>query len=164
MLAYYSYFLIRLVHDLTAYTPAKNGTFALRASVRGSSGARRSSARLDTVLRQLSRLSDSLGESYNNQSKSESLAEEEEPEESLCETESQPEVKTHTKSLCLGPKRRENKHWHNQSLATTSTEQRQFPGCLPLKNQHNLKVCPMSGPNISLRRQLLLGGLEEELV
>ena len=154
--------IYRLVHDLTAYSPSKNGTFALRASVRGSSGARRSSARLDTVLGQLSRLSHSLGESYN-QSKSESLAEEE-PEQSLCEAESKPKVASHTKSLCLGPKRRENKHWHNQSLATTSAEKHQFPRCLPLKSQHNLKICPTSGPNISLRRQLLLGGLEEELV
>ena len=148
--------IYRLVHDLTAYTPSKNGTFALRASVRGSSGARRSSARLDTVLGQLSRFSDSLGESCN-QSKSESLAEEE-PEQSLCEAESKPEP--HTKSLCAGQRtRREKKHWHSQSLTTSSPARP-----LPLKSQHNLKICPTSGPNISLRRQLLLGGLEEELV
>ena len=150
--------IYRLVHDLTAYSP----TFVFRASVRGSSGARRSSARLDSVLGQLSRLSQSLGESYNQ---SESLAEEE-PETSLHEVEPKPEVDLHTKSLCARSKRGDKKHFHSQSLTTTSAEHHQLPRNLPLKlqQQKNLKIFPTSGPNISLRRQLLLGGLEEEIV
>ena len=151
--------IYRLVHDLTAYSP----TFVFRASVRGSSGARRSSARLDSVLGQLSRLSQSLGESCNQ---SESLAEEE-PETSLDEVEPKPEVDLHTKSLCARPKRgNDKKHFHSQSLTTTSAEHHQLPRNLPLKlqQQKKLKIFPTSGPNISLRRQLLLGGLEEEIV
>ena len=157
--------IYRLVHDLTAYQPTNDLTDyspTFRASVRGSSGARRSSARLDSVLGQLSRLSQSLGESYNQ---SESLAEEE-PETSLHEVEPKPEVDLHTKSLCARPKRGDKKHFHSQSLTTTSAEHHQLPRNLPLKHQRqkNLKIFPTSGPNISLRRQLLLGGLEEEIV
>ena len=157
--------IYRLVHDLTAYQPTNDLTAyspTFRASVRGSSGARRSSARLDSVLGQLSRLSQSLGESCNQ---SESLAEEE-PETSLHEVEPKPEVDLHTKSLCARSKRGDKKHFHSQSLTTTSAEHHQLPRNLPLKHQRqrNLKIFPTSGPNISLRRQLLLGGLEEEIV
>ena len=154
--------IYRLVHDLTAYSPFRNGTVAPRASIRGSRRARRSYTRLDTVLGQLSRLSHSLGESHNL-SKPESLAEEN-PEERLHQANSKVKEEAHTKSLCAGPTRREHKHLHSLSLTNTSLDRRERPKNLSLKTQHNIKLHSSSGPNVSLRRQLLLGGLEEELV